>query len=746
MKRVLFIIFCWFISLKAFSYQSPEELDSLVRKLKVVPETERCNLLNEIASKSLSSNPQSSYEYASQAFECALKSRNKKAEGEAQLNMAKSLYLRGEYEPSLPFIQQAQNTAQDLGDISMLANSYNMLASYYQAVGDVQKALSTYKEGLSLLSSPKNDKEMAMIKSNLAVLYINSGEFRKAMDIFFDILKIYEANGDKENIATVKNNIAISYHQLQNYEMAMDYYQQALVIYQELGQVSNQVIPLNNIAEIYKDKGEYDKAIEFFRQCYGLGIYLDNSQYKATGLLGLGETYLKKGNLEEAAKNLDDARKIFEAQNYTEGLATLYYSLGELAFRRSDLNAAKMWYDKSLDYAQQLQMVEQLGKNYQALSNLAVLSGNYKAAYEYYRNFSIISDSAYKESRESLLSEMLVKYDLDQKKNEITFLQNENNTKQIEIEKKRFRFQIMLGVILGLFLTLGLLFHLFNTKRNSARKLKTSYDQIAEQKDELENLNITKDKLLSIIAHDLRGPVGTTKSMLNQLVKDPDLFSPEEQSQIKEELYLVSEKTYDLLENLLSWANNHRGLRISKDAISVKKLIESNVEQQEFFAEKKGIRVFSQINDVCNVVCDVNMINLVIRNLISNAIKFTPAKGTITISGSKQNNSYCISIQDNGIGMTPDVMSRIFDSRDFYTTYGTNREKGSGLGLKLCKEFVEKNGGNISVESDQGSGTTFTFTLEVASLTQSTSKADKEKLVQSQDMNVPFGAKIVSQV
>ncbi len=746
MKYLLVIIFAWIIGFTANASQSPEELDSLIRRLKNVAPEEKCDLLNEIASTSLSSNPQTSYEYANQAFELSLKLRDKKGEGFAQLNMGKSLFLRGEYEPSLPLIQKSLSIAQELGNRNMLANSYNLLANYYQAIGDLSKSLDTFHEGLSLLTSPEDDSEIAMIKSNLANLYITTGEFRKAMDLFFEILKVYESLGRKENIATIKNNIAISYHQLQNYEMAMDYYQQALVIYQELGQVSNQVVPLNNIAEIYKDQNDYDKAIEYFRQCYGLGIYLDNDQYKGMGLLGLGETYLKTGKLDEAAKNLQEARTIFEAQGYSEGLATIYYCLGELAFRNGDTKNAKSWYDLSLEYSEKLQMVEQMGKTYQALSNLAVLSGNYKAAYEYYRNFSIISDSVYKESRESLLSEMLTKYDLDKKQTQISLLQKDNDTKQIALERKKLHYQILIGLILGLFLTVGLLVRLFNMKRNSNRKLKYSYDRIAEQKDELEQLNSTKDKLISIIAHDLRGPVGTTKSMLNQLVKAPEVFSKEDQSQITEELYQVSEKTYDLLENLLSWANNHRGLRISKDSVSVKKLVESNVDQQEFFAQKKGIRLYSQITGDCNVLCDVNMINLVIRNLISNAIKFTPAKGTITLSGFRQDNYYKILVQDNGIGMPPEVMSRIFDSRDFYTTYGTNREKGSGLGLKLCKEFVEKNGGKISVDSDQGRGTTFAFTLEVASGQPAAEKPERSATQDPANKNISripaFGAKV----
>jgi signal transduction histidine kinase len=726
LKKFLLILFGWFTLINVFATQAPEELDSLLRKLKSVPEADRCMLMNEISRSYISTDPQAAFEYANQAYEIALKTSDSKGEGYSQLNIAKSLFMRGEVEASLPFIQNTLSISRKIEDKSLLGEGYNLLGNYYMTVGNLSKSLEVFQEGLSNLRLPEDERGIAMIKSNLANLYNVTGEYRKAMDLFFDVLNVYEKKNDKENIAIVKNNIALSYHELLNFDKAMEYYQQALDIHRELGQVSSQVIPLNNIAEIHKDRKEYDKALETFRQCYGLGIYLNNESYKGMGLLGMGETYLLMEKFDDAAKNLNEAKTIFETLNYAENLSQVYFNLGELFFRKGDISNAKISFDKSLKLAQDLRQVELLGKNYEALSNLAVLSGNYKAAYEYYRNFSTISDSVYKESRENILSEMIAKYDLTKKEGEVVFLQQENASKELELEKKKIRNQLMWGLIFGLVITLGLLYRLYSIKRNSNRKLKSSYEQIAEQKEELEQLNGTKDKLLSIIAHDLRGPVGVTKNMLYQLIKDPDVFTPEEQSQIMEELFLVSEKTHDLLENLLSWANNQRGLKISKDSISVRKLIETNVEQQEIFARKKGVKLYSQVSADYNVFCDINMINLVIRNLISNAIKFTPAKGTITITGYKTDNFYKVVIQDNGVGMPPEVMNRIFDSKDFYTSYGTNREKGSGLGLKLCKEFVEKNGGQITVDSDQGRGTTFAFTLEITSSSGISPKSERE--------------------
>lgn len=254
---------------------------------------------------------------------------------------------------------------------------------------------------------------------------------------------------------------------------------------------------------------------------------------------------------------------------------------------------------------------------------------------------------------------------------------------------------------------------LYIKQRRAKKALESTAEIVASQKKELEILNATKDKLLSIIGHDLRTSVGASKSMLFQLVKDPDVFLPEEQEQIRGELFRLSEDTYDLLENLLSWAKNQREFKLSKDLSSIKKLVDSNIEQQQYFAAKKNISLMSQLLEGYFVKCDRNMIDLVIRNIISNAIKFTPVNGSITISGQKVDKFFKLSVKDSGVGIPPENISRILDSGEFFTTYGTNSEKGSGLGLLLCKEFVEKNGGSISIESIPGNGTTVSFTIEI---------------------------------
>ncbi|GET33286.1 hypothetical protein PbJCM13498_21490 [Prolixibacter bellariivorans] len=698
-----------------------EEVDSLVQKLSSVSEKNKAELLNQISFAYLYIDAKKAQNYAEQALELAIKRKDRKEEGTAYVAMGSNYFLRGEYEACLPLLKQGLLIGKDLNDRKLITNSLNSLGSYYNKIGDFKKALDAYEEALTYLKSPKDDIEIATIDSNLAGLYSTSGNYVKAMELFMRALTIFEKKGSKEEVARIKNNIAVAYHDWGNLDKALKYYNEALDVYRDLNQLSNEAIPLNNIGEIYKDRGEYEKAIDYYRQCYGIGIMLDNRQYESIGILGMGEALIKLNRIDEGEAKILEAKAKFESMNYVEGLAHVYYNMGLIADARKQSDQAMADFEKSIDYAKKLHIIDLLEKNYAALSRLVAITGDYRRAFELYNTYSTIRDSAFNESKAKLITEIQSRYELEQKQNEIEILTRDNAIKDLELGRKRIRFNIMLGIILVLAVFSALVATLYTTKRKSNLLLESSNEQILQQKDELEKLNTTKDKLLSIIGHDLRGSIGASKSMLHQLIKEPDVFPPEEQEQIKEELYRLSENTYELLENLLSWAKSQRGLKIFKDANSIRRLVDSNIEQQRFFTDKKNIELTSQLTEDCMVYCDRNMINMVIRNLLTNATKFTPEKGKITVFGHRAGNNYRVSIKDNGVGIPAENISRIFDSREFFTTYGTNSEKGSGLGLILCKEFVEKNGGEISVESDLGRGTTFSFTLVVATGVNSSS-------------------------
>jgi len=230
--------------------------------------------------------------------------------------------------------------------------------------------------------------------------------------------------------------------------------------------------------------------------------------------------------------------------------------------------------------------------------------------------------------------------------------------------------------------------------------------------EELKEANATKDKFFSIIAHDLKNPFGALKN-LTEILKDMyNEFSEEEKTEIISEMYKSAHKVYELLENLLTWSRSQRGkIEFQPEETNLKLIIYNSFELLKEAANKKNIKLTDATPDEFIINCDVNMITTVVRNLVSNAIKFTPEGGEIKIFTEENDQEVIVSVQDSGIGIAKEDIAKLFRIDVHHTTIGTSDEKGTGLGLILCKEFIDKHNGRIWVESEPGRGATFKFAL-----------------------------------
>jgi signal transduction histidine kinase len=254
---------------------------------------------------------------------------------------------------------------------------------------------------------------------------------------------------------------------------------------------------------------------------------------------------------------------------------------------------------------------------------------------------------------------------------------------------------------------------------NMTKQLKSSFDEIKQRNRELYESEIklkealqTKDKFFSIIAHDLRGPIGTLMNTIQFLAENIDELSKEELYELLQLNSKSIKNTFELLENLLTWARSQKGaIEYKPEIIDLKKIVRHTLDILSDIADKKTISIITDIPEDESAFFDKDMITTVIRNLISNSIKFTPVGGSIFISTKKNDNQIEITIRDTGVGISEENLRKLFRIDQNKSTFGTQGEKGTGLGLILCREFVEKNGGEIWVESETGKGSSFIFTL-----------------------------------
>ena len=239
--------------------------------------------------------------------------------------------------------------------------------------------------------------------------------------------------------------------------------------------------------------------------------------------------------------------------------------------------------------------------------------------------------------------------------------------------------------------------------------------QLAEQNIRLHQLNATKDKFFSIIAHDLKNPFNTLM-ILSEILKDELSNSGLDDSEkYARMIYQTTEQSYRLLKNLLEWANSQTGkIQFTPKHVNLKKIIKTSIRALEIQANNKQIALNTDIPEDISAFADVRMISTILRNLVSNALKFTKSGGTISVRARDRGERIEISVSDTGIGINKEDVKKLFRLDTHHSTLGTAKEKGSGLGLILCKEFVEKHKGELWVKSEVGEGSRFTFTIPLA--------------------------------
>jgi signal transduction histidine kinase len=238
---------------------------------------------------------------------------------------------------------------------------------------------------------------------------------------------------------------------------------------------------------------------------------------------------------------------------------------------------------------------------------------------------------------------------------------------------------------------------------------------IKKQRESLQELNATKDKFFSIIAHDLKSPFTGLLGFAELLIEESETAKPEELKQYYQLLYKSAKQGFDLLSSLLEWSRTQSSsIKFSPDTHNLCQIIQENINLLNNNIREKEIKVNCLVDESINVYADSNMLKTILRNLISNAVKFTKPAGEIHIRAINQNNHIKIEVQDNGVGMDDKTLNKLFRIDENSSRKGTNNETGTGLGLIICKEFIQQHNGEIWVESELEKGSSFFFTLPKA--------------------------------
>ena len=401
-------------------------------------------------------------------------------------------------------------------------------------------------------------------------------------------------------------------------------------------------------------------------------------------------------------------------------------TIGNMVLTMGDLEQAAVYLKQGLAVAAEAGARHIALDAYYGLSELYERQGDYKSALEYYRHYAAMDDSIYDADRARQVAELQRKYETEQLEGEIKLLNLDNQRKDAEIRrrheellKQRTIAYSMITIFVVVLIFSVLLYRQYSQKKRANVLLERQNLQLIEQqdllsaqRDELELLNATKDKFFAIIAHDLRNPLTARVSTTRSLSDGIQLLSKDETQLHMTMLNSSAQRLFNLVENLLQWAvSQTEVMRYREEEINLKTIVNDVLLLFTSDADAGDISISNEIDSDITVSTDGNMLRVVLRNLIGNAIKFSDEGGEVSINAGTSDDAIEVSITDTGIGIAEDERETLFQIDAKASSGRGTREKGTGLGLILCKEFVSKMGGRIWVDSRVSQGSTFCFTI-----------------------------------
>ena len=689
-----FLAFTWSVSA-----QSPK--DSVLNQV---------NTKTQLYYQSINKNPQDGLAHALSAFQFFNEIADVELQFKIAVNYTTALYVNEKYATAIETLNQVHLIKKSLTNEALY---YTLRGLIESELNQIEKAETNYKKALQLFIELGDKENEFTVLNNLGLLYNNIGDYKRSLDNY---LKCYEIINDlNTNIDRYKyymNIGAVSYN-LNDFDNSLSSYSKALEtatqnseslriykVYEKIGQ-TNEAIKKIDIAISY-----YQKALKGFNS---LGIQKEASRI----LLHLGAIYHQLNNSEELSY-FEKALSIASNNGFSIQETEALLNIGLYFLKNEQFEKSKIYLSKVILKSKNQRNIEFLKSAYYGLYELEK-NHNSAVAISYLEKF-IAYDKEIKEKQIVGQKEQIeMQYKLKQ------------NEFELENQQQKVQALILFSILIALVFILVLTFYF--QKRKSQRLLKIQNDKIISQnmellsinkeikarRKELTDMNGIKDQLLSIIAHDVKSPITDLHNLLFILRHNLEALKKEE---LKQNLAVIESSTsnlLNLLNNILNWTiSRSSGIEIIKSSFSLTEIIKANLKLVESSVFSKGLTInFEENTEEYIMYSDLNIIDFSIRNIISNAVKFTNKKGAISITINTLGvNGLEVCISDTGIGLDKNVFNMLNENTDKVpTNLGTHQEKGYGIGLSLCKNMLGKIEGSIHYEKNIPTGSIFKIIL-----------------------------------
>jgi signal transduction histidine kinase len=712
------LLFLWCIAICS-SYAQPSTpaiIDSLKQLLKKPGEAENPDVLNQLSLLYQNIDSEKSYQYAAQAYDIAEKRQNKKAKVLAIIQIGEYYLSRNKPQEAFPILQQAYIAAKTMRDTLYMGIAKGKMGVSLYLEWKYLPAISYLQDAISFIKPYQEaDLYRANFLNTLSYIFSRRGSYTTAIEYAREALEIRQRiDPTGEMTARSLNTLGEFYLLQNNLRKAMEYFNSALQINRRNQNKRGVAIMLTNIGNVYLQEGNYKEANNHLLAALEIkrSLKVSPRELAITQLL-LGKLYLAEQQPIKAYQYINQALSTFIKENDKYYASLTYSEQAKYFAAMGQFNKALEAHQQGIAIANMIEQAPLIVSGYEALAQTYLLMNDAENFFKYYKLYRNGKDSIDRELKS--LEVVLMQEELDRRKQELQALSIQNKEIQTRKEQEKAQLQrnffvvvalaaLIVAVVVGLLLKA----RLTDKKRLEIQnQIISGQNQTLEvQKQELQELITAKDKLFSVVAHDIRSPLAGLSSMIDLLNRRQVNLNEEDTQSALQQISKSLANVYQLLNNLLDWARLQTGSFVFEPVnITLAPVAKKTVELFEPQISAKNLRVISNIPSDLMLSADKNMLEFILRNVISNAIKFTFSDKQIIIEAEESAGFVFIRVKDNGIGLSEEEAAKIFNLPT--SRLGTKGERGAGIALSICNEFMTKHGGSIWATPNPEGGSIF---------------------------------------
>ena len=631
------------------------------------------------------------------------------------VHLIKAFYDVKDYKKALMYIDQTEKLSKQLNFTRGIADANYYKALIYSQKNDYFNAIDHFTKARTAYQSLNDALGVAQVNNSIGLIEISRGNYASGLKLSLSALQVFEDQHLPEQLSIAYNNLAEAYYNTHQIDRALEYNFKALGVRQQLNDSLGIKTSTKKIAELYSARREHRRAIEFYEKLLALVNPEKDQKLKGDIMAKIGNEYLQFNDYEKAAEYLVEGLKFNRTIKNNDGILSTLNAIANLNIKQNNIKLAELQLDEAYQLAQNSDNKLELLKNYKLQKDLDSIKGAFQGAFQwqskYFKLKSELEKSEISQIPETVVgieSENL--FESSQPEPIKESLETSNKSLQ-KINNLKF---YMYGLIAALIAAISFLFITWSKRKKDImlvenykhqnEQIKLHNENITKQIADLEEINKVKDRLFSIVSHDLKDSISSIKGFIDLLREEG--ISQEEFYELIPELSENADNASLLLFNLLNWSKTQmQNLEPNPELFNIQEVFHTKMALIEQKVEQKRIVIIDESQRDL-IYADKSMIEIVIQNLLTNAVKFCRVGDMITISNKNLNGTSLLCVEDSGVGIAKENIDKLFKSNAF-TTVGTKNEKGTGLGLSICKELVELNNGRIWVESTVNVGTKF---------------------------------------